>query len=237
MPAHQTHRPRQIRQASPGGRWASSRPWLLVGCVGLLTGSLAACAESPQAGPATPDVVPPMALHTFPPGLELEPLPAVPEQVPSPIDGLGPGEYLAHPPVPARMQELLDRLSRRFDGSPDFGSSEIGLDRTHVVVRWHGRPPADLQELLDEYVDAPFEVVLEPTDYPPGELRAEAQRLVRAHAPIVQAAGPRPAGDGVNVLVSTEAVDAAGSAEAALEAHGIDSDYPLYLEVGGVVPA
>ena len=237
MPTHQTHRPSQFRQASPGGRWASSRPWLLVGCVGLLTGALVACAESPQAGPFTPDVVPPTALHTLPPGLELEPLPAVPEEVPSPSDGLWPGEYLAYPPVPAQMHELLDRLSRQFDGSPDFGSPEISLDRTHVVVRWHGRPPADLQELLDAYADAPFEVVLEPTDYPTGELRAEAQRLVGDHAPVVQAAGPRPAGDGVDVLVSPDAADAAGSAEAALEAHGIDSDYPLYLEVGGVVPA
>lgn len=236
MAAHQTHRPRQFRQASPRGRWASSRPRLLAGCVGLVTGALA-CAASPQAVDPTPDLVPPMALHTLPPGFELEPLPAVPEEVPPPSDGLGPGEYLAYLPVPAQMHELLDRLSGQFDGSPDFGSPEISLDRTRVVVRWHGGPPATLQHLLDEYSDAPFDVVLEPTDYATGELRAEAQRLVRDHAPIVKAAGARISGDGVDVLVSTEAVDAAGSAEAALEAHDIDSDYPLYLEVGGVVPA
>lgn len=236
MVADQTPRPTPSRQASPGGRWASSRPWLLAGCVGLLTGALVACAESPQAG-RTPDVMPPTALHTLPPGLELEPLPAVPEEVPPPSDGLGPGEYLAYPPVPAQMRELLDRLSAQFAGSPDFGSPEISLDRTRVVVRWHGRPPAGLQALLDEYADVPFDVVLDPTQYPTGELRAEVERLVRDHAPIVQAASVRPSGDGVDVLVSTEAVDAAGSAEAALKAHGIDSDYPLFLEVGGVVPA
>ncbi|WP_346618599.1 hypothetical protein [Blastococcus montanus] len=178
-----------------------------------------------------------MALHTFPPGFELEPLQAVPEKVPPRADGLGLGEYLSYPPVPAQMHELLERLSRQFDGSPDFGFPEISLDRTHVVVRWHGRPPAALQELLDEYADAPFDVVLQPTEYPTGELRAEAQRLVRDHAPIVQAAGARPSGDGVDVLVSTDAVDAVGSAEAALKAHGIDSNYPLYLKIGGVVPA
>jgi hypothetical protein len=56
-----------------------------------------------------------------------------------------------------------------------------------------------------------------------------------SHGP--QAAGPRPAGDGLEVLVSCDAADAAGSAGADLRAHGITSDYPLHLDIGGVVPA
>ncbi len=100
-----------------------------------------------------------------------------------------------------------------------------------MIVRWHGDSPPALRRQLDEYADADFAVVLEQTDYPPGDLQAEAERLVRDHALVMQAAGPRPAGDGLEVIVSSDAADAAGSAEAALLAHGITSDYPLRTTV------
>jgi hypothetical protein len=192
---------------------------------------LAACGEARQAAPRTGS--PPSAVP--PPGMQLPPV--VPEELPPPPGGLGTGEYLTLPPVPSGMYELLDRLTARFGDSTDFGTPEISLDRTRVVVRWYGAAPSTLQELLGEYADAPWDVVLEPTEFPPGELRAEAQRLVRDHAPVVQGAGTRPSGDGVDLMLSTDAVDAAGSAEAALAAHGIVSDYPLFVEVGSIVPA
>jgi hypothetical protein len=96
--------------------------------------------------------------------------------------------------------------------------------------------PATLTEIVDDYADADFDVVLEDTEFRPGDLRAEAGRLGREHSPVVQAAGPRPAGDGVTVMLSSAAVRAAGGVDAALAA-GIVSDYPLFPEVGDVAPA
>jgi hypothetical protein len=50
-------------------------------------------------------------------------------------------------------------------------------------------PPA-LVEIVDNYGAATFDVVIEDTEFLPGDLRAEADRMGCDHSPAVQGAGP-----------------------------------------------
>ena len=145
---------------------------------------------------------------------------------------LGHGEFVTYPGGPTAIYDLLERLSAAAGDSPDFGTPGISLDRKRLVVRWYGELPARLQALL---ADPGVEVTVQQTPFRPGELRTEAERLLRDHADVLAAATARPEGDGIEVLVPAAVAAAAGGAEQAVTTVG--SAYPLFAEVGEASPA
>jgi hypothetical protein len=153
---------------------------------------------------------------------------------PAPAGRVGHGEFVVWPGVPSGIYDLLERLSAAAGDSPDSGDPGISLDRTRLTVRWFDELPAGIRALLADHPG--FDVVVEPTRFRPGDLRAEAVRLRAEHADVVQAASARPAGDGIDVLVSPAAAAAAGGAEAAAAEHGLAGQFPLSVEVGSAVP-
>ena len=146
---------------------------------------------------------------------------------------LGHGEFVTYPGGPTAIYDLLERLSAAAGDSPDFGTAGISLDRKRLVVRWFGELPATVQGLLADPVG--FQVAVVPTEFRPGDLRAEAERLLREHAAVLAAATARPEGDGIEVLVPPAVAEAAGGAEPAVA--GLPSAYPLFAEIGETPPA
>jgi hypothetical protein len=149
----------------------------------------------------------------------------------APSGSVGHGEFVVYPGVPAGIYDVLERLSVAAGESPDFGSPGIGLDRTRLTVRWFGAPPPAVQAVIDS-AGVGFAIVVQQTEFRPGDLRAEAARLLQEHADVVTSARPRPEGDGLEVLVAPQAAEAAGSPEAALAQEGVTSDVPLFAEIG-----
>jgi hypothetical protein len=149
---------------------------------------------------------------------------------PAPPGSVGPGEFVVYPGVPSGIYDLLERLAAAAGDSPDFGTPGISLDRTRLTVRWFGEPPAPVRAVLA--ASTGFDVVVERTALRPGDLRREAERLVRDHPDVVAVAGARPEGDGIEVLVPPAVAAAAGGAAQALAAAGVRSDVPLSAEVG-----
>jgi len=145
-----------------------------------------------------------------------------------PAPRLGHGEFVVYPGGPAAIYQLLERLAEVAGDSPDFGTPGISLDRTRLTVRWFGRPPATVQRVIDAAEGVA--VAVQPTEFRPGDLRAEAERLVREHGDVLAAASARPEGDGIEVLVPSAVADSAGGAHQALA--GITSAFPLTAEVG-----
>jgi hypothetical protein len=191
----------------------SARSRLLAATLLTAVGALAGCGGVSSAAPQPPP-------HRF-------------ADVPS-----GDGQPLLPPPAGTTVG-FGERVHAELGDFPEFGDTAVNRDRTRFTIRWHGEVPAVLREIVDDYAPhAPFDIVIEDTEFLPGDLRAEAGRLLREHSPVVQGAGPRPAGDGVDVTLSPEAVRVAGSAEAALTDNGVVSDFPLFvIAVGEVEPA
>jgi hypothetical protein len=144
---------------------------------------------------------------------------------------VGHGEFVVYPGVPSGVYDLLERLTAVAGDSPDFGTPGLSLDRTRLTVRWSGELPAAVRAVLDS-AGPGFEVSVQPTEFRPGDLRAEAERLRREHPDVVAAAGARPEGDGIDVLVPPDVAGAAGGAGQALTAAGVTADVPLFAEVG-----
>ena len=145
----------------------------------------------------------------------------------APAGQVGRGEFVVYPGGPTAIYDLLERLSEAAGDSPDYGTPGISLDRTRLVVRWHGELPAAVQRLLA----APgVEVTVQQTAFRPGDLRAEAERLLGEHAAVLAAASARPEGDGIEVLVPPATAEAAGGPDHAVA--GISSQYPVFAEVG-----
>src|SRR4051812_23469602 len=140
----------------------------------------------------------------------------------APAPRLGHGEYVVYPGTRAEVYDLLERLSSAAGDSPDFGTPGISLDRTRLTVRWFGDLPPAMRAVV--HAGAGVDVEVRQTPFRPGDLRAEAERLAREHAGVLAAAGARPEGDGIDVLVLPAVAGAAGSAEQALAAAGIDSE-------------
>jgi hypothetical protein len=155
---------------------------------------------------------------------------------PAPSGSVGPGEFVVYPGVPTGIYDVLERLSTAAGDSPDFGTPGISLDRTRLIVRWFGALPRAVQAVIDS-AGAGFEIVVQQTRFRPGDLRSEAARLAREHAPVVQTASPRPEGDGIEVLISPQVVEEADGPEAALVEQGITSEVPLFPEVGDAPPS
>jgi hypothetical protein len=149
----------------------------------------------------------------------------------APAGTVGSGEFVVYPGVPTGMYDLLERLAAAAGDSPDFGSPGISLDRTRLTVRWFGEPPSAVQAVLQS-AGTGFQIVVQPTEFRPGELRAEAARLAGEHADVVAAATARPEGDGIEVLVPQAAAEAAGGPAPALAHHGVTSHVPLFAEIG-----
>jgi hypothetical protein len=152
----------------------------------------------------------------------------------APAPQLGHGEYVVYPGTRAEVYDLLERLSAAAGDSPDFGTPGISLDRTRLTVRWSGELPPAVQAVLDS-VGAGLRVVVQPTSFRPGDLRAEATRLAAEHRDVVAAATARPEGDGIDVLVPPAVAETAGGADQALA--GVRSGFPLFVEVGETPPA
>ena len=146
-----------------------------------------------------------------------------------PAPRLGHGEFVTYPGGPEAVYDLLERLSAAAGDSPDYGTPGISLDRRRLVVRWSGELPPAVRRVLD--ADHPgVEVTVQQTQFRPGDLRAEAERLVRQHGAVIAAATARPEGDGIEVLVPPAVAEYAGGADEAVA--GISSAYPLSAEVG-----
>ncbi|MQA36090.1 hypothetical protein [Modestobacter roseus] len=144
-----------------------------------------------------------------------------------PSPGVGHGEFVMYPGTRAEVYDLLERLSAAAGDSPDAGTPGLSLDRTRLVVRWFGEVPAAVQRVVDSAGEG-LTVTVVPTEFRPGDLRAEAARIAAEHAPVVQAAIARPEADGVEVLVAPDAGDPA----AVVAAAGVTSAFPLFAEVG-----
>src|SRR5215213_4149227 len=139
---------------------------------------------------------------------------------------LGHGEFVMYPGTRGEVYDLLERLSDAAGESPDYGTPGLSLDRTRLTVRWFGELPPAVQAVVDGAEGVT--VVVQPTAYRPGDLRAEAQRLRREHGDVIAAATARPEGDGIEVLVPP----AAGTPDEALAAAGVSSPFPLSSDVG-----
>lgn len=163
---------------------------------------------------------------------------ATPQAPPSFADAPSDDGQLHLPPADTTVG-FRERALAQFRDFPQYGGTAVNRDHTRLTIRWHGEVPDALRQVIDDYaLRVSSEIVIEDTEFMPGDLRAEADRLLREHAPVIQDAGPRPAGDGVDVTVSSQAVQAAGSAEAALEDNGVVSDYPIFvISVGDIEPA
>lgn len=198
----------------------------------LLLGAavLAACAAQSQQ-PGAPGAEPSGPV-------QFEPVPGDPGAPPlnevSPDDLL---EDLALPPVTTDMMAALDQVRAAAGGSPDFGDPEISRDRTRLIVRWHGQVPAAVQAVVDAHSAGDFTMVVEHVPFRPADLRAEAERLIREHPGVINGVGPRPAGDGIDVMLSEQVVADAGGLDQALADHDVVSEFPLFPSSGSVVPA
>jgi hypothetical protein len=154
-----------------------------------------------------------------------------PRKNPTPSGSVGPGEFVVYPGVPTGIYDLLERLSAAAGDSPDSGNPAISLDRARLTVRWFGALPPAVQAVIDS-AGTGFQVVVQPTEYRPGDLRAEAERLAVEHPGLVAAANPRPEGDGIDVLVPPAFAEAAGGPEQALA--GVASVFRLFAEIGEI---
>jgi hypothetical protein len=174
-----------------------------------------------------------------PPGqVELQPMPAGPE-LPVPTEGL-PDDVAGQPgssPVTTEMYAAIDAVRAAAGNSPDFGGPEISSDGDRVVVRWYGDVPPAVQDVIDDYADAGVQVVVESTRFRPADLQAEANRLLQAHSGVIVGVGPRPAGDGLDVMIAPDAVERAGGLDQALAENGVVSEFPLFASKGSIVPA
>jgi hypothetical protein len=145
--------------------------------------------------------------------------------------GVAHGEYVVYPGTRREVYDLLERLSAAAGDSPDFGTPGLSLDRTRLTVRWFGEPPREVRRIVEQAA-AGLTVVVEPTEFRPGDLRREAERLLREHAPVLQSASARPEGDGIDLVIAPDAVRVAGGAATAVLDAGIESGFPLFPEVG-----
>jgi len=198
----------------------------------LVVGALAACAERPapqrSGTPGEPSGFIELQPMPEPPGPSL----SVPEALPDDLL-----ESLEYPPVTMDVLTALDRVRAAAGDSPDFGDPEISRDRTRVLVRWYGDVPDEVQAVVDSYAEGPVTMEVAQTRFRAGDLRAEAERLIREHPGVVAGVGARPAGDGIDVLITDEAVEEAGGLDDALDENGVVSDFPLFAESGSTVPA
>ncbi|GAA4731642.1 hypothetical protein GCM10023328_08530 [Modestobacter marinus] len=195
--------------------------------------ALTACADQAPQQPGGPGT-PPSGYVELQPMPDVPPLPEELEHVVPPDELL---EDLALPLVSAEMLDAIDQVRVAAGNSPDFGDPEISRDRTLVTVRWHGPVPAAVQQVVDAHAGADFAMVVEQTPFRPGDLQAEASRLITEHSGVVSAVGARAAGDGIDVMITEQAVEEAGGLDEALAQHGIDSRFPLFPSAGSVVPA
>ncbi|WP_369135378.1 hypothetical protein [Modestobacter sp. I12A-02662] len=152
-----------------------------------------------------------------------------PRRSAAPSPGVAHGEYVVYPGTRPEVYDLLERLSAAAGDSPDFGTPGLSLDRTRLTVRWFGEPPPEVRRVVDR-AGPGLTVVVEPTEFRPGDLRGEAERLGREHAAVVRSAGPRPEGDGIELLIDPAAVRRAGGPATAVLDAGIESGFPLFPE-------
>ncbi|RZU33577.1 hypothetical protein [Blastococcus saxobsidens] len=189
--------------------------WLVVlGCL------LTACAGAGAAEEPRPEQGPPVVLA--PPPAEMVPVPEPPTRA-------SPEEMLSLPPVTEEMHRLLDEVHTRWGAHPDLGQAEITLDRSAVVLRWYGAPPAELVALAEASGGSGFEARIEETRFRTAELVDEAGRLVRGHPGVVHSAWPLPAGDGIGVGLDPAAAGDGGPDD--LARLGIGSRFPIVAEV------
>jgi hypothetical protein len=208
-----------------------SRSLVLLAATAVLASG---CADRPAPG-TPPEDDPPVVL---------QPMPSAPRPFPEdgslPEGGLAP-EELGVEPMPHEQFTFTERLHALAGDSPDFGVIDA-RDRSVLVVRWFGEPPAAVGALIEEYADAPFDIRVELTRFRPGDLRAEARRLLQEHPGVVTVTFPRNEGDGVGVGIDPSVVSSPDEAD--LERLGVTSRFPLFPEstsrpvpAAGAVPA
>lgn len=161
--------------------------------------------------------------------------PAVPVPLPD-MSGGSDLEQLAglqHAPLAVEVYEVIGRLQGLADASGD-GIPVLERDPDRITLHWYGTVPQAVEDVIAAHADVvPVQVV--PTPYRYGDLVEEAGQLIRAYAPAVAAVGPRPTADGIDIMITTAAVEDAGSLDAVLA--GIDTPFPLFATAGDVVPA
>jgi hypothetical protein len=201
----------------------------LAGSALVVVLALAGCAGQSAAGPGGPGA---------PTGsVEAQPAPSSTQPAPSSQPGGGPVGQAVPPPVTEEMHAVADQLAAVAGTDPGYGGPEFSDDRTRLIVHWHGAVPPEVQAVVDAHASGPFTVVVEPMRFSFGELSDEGGRLVQDHPGVVSSAGPRPDGSGVEVMVTTAAVEEAGGLDAALAANGVVSRFPLFPGEGDAGPA
>lgn len=141
----------------------------------------------------------PLAVIT---GMGLAVLPVSPAGAGPVADGLATidAAQLSLPPLPAEMVNFRNDLFAAYGSDPDFGLTEVSLDRTEFTVHWYGDAPTFLTEAA-QTVES-FDLTVEPTPLQPGMLSEVARQIVMdpSLAGIVTSAAPRLDGDGVDVF-------------------------------------
>lgn len=138
------------------------------------------------------------------------------------------------PPMPYEMYQLQEKISRAYEDNGDLGVFEVSPDRTSLIVRWHGEPPADLATLVEveDAAAASFAVDLQSTDFSTGELLTEARRLVKEYgingANVITAAAPNVDADGLTLYV-----DPSTAGRRVLEpiGLGIKTNFPIEVDL------
>src|SRR4051794_26926643 len=107
-----------------------------------------------------------------------------------PTPRLGHGEFVAYPGGPAGIYDLLEPVAAVAGDPRHLGARGISLDRPGRTARGSGELPAGVGALVAPPPEG-FTVVVQQTEFRPGELRTEAERLRREHAGVLAAASAR----------------------------------------------
>lgn len=204
------------------------RRWKIVaGVIALSMTALAASASAaPSVGPQGGD--PESVLETSPKEAAEFDL-----DVPD-LEVVEDAEALKLPAVPVQMAELADRLTRELRSSDQFGAVEISLDRTHLVIHWHGDERHALA--LVEKVGQGSRVEVRQTEFKPGELRSAAEGLLAGRTEVVAVAALHD-GSGIRVWIDPSLSGEYETLAEVAAGLGVEAGYPVQVESGGWAPA
>lgn len=185
----------------------------------ISTNSAADAETQPPASPPTIMLIE----ETPPPGLEF----ADPDEL----------ELLGEP-MDLEVMTWQTDLQTAFYADPNFGSVAISPDRSVFTITWHGAPSPALEQHI---AAAPggLEVVIQPADFPPGELQQLVSRAMKpGFLPGIQIAVGAVENDGSGIhLGLAEEPEGQTLAEVA---HALGTaldrtDVPIRVEVTGAV--
>jgi hypothetical protein len=125
--------------------------------------------------------------------------------------------------------KFLTELATAAAGYREYGTQSLDAERTGAVVHWHGDLPSAVNDVIVKYTRAGLSVHVRQTQYVPGDLRDEAERIRRDFPAEVAGASPTHAFDGISVTLNGDG-GSRSEAEQALQRLGIESRFPLTAE-------